>query len=80
VLTVRQQADLDQALRGTLVLPLSARRLSRLIEFLDATDSEGLYARLTPWCVATRGDYAGSLITSDDVVVPRLAANANRGL
>ena len=29
-LSVRQQADLDQALRGTLALELSARRLSRL--------------------------------------------------
>ena len=47
-LSVRQQADLDQALRGTLALELSARRLSRLIEFLDATDAEGLYARLAP--------------------------------
>jgi type IV secretion system protein VirB4 len=76
VLTVRQQADLDQALRGTLALALSARRLSRLIEFLDATDSEGLHARLTPWCAATRGDYAWVFDNEEDVVVPRLAAHA----
>jgi type IV secretion system protein VirB4 len=55
---VREQADLEQALRGTLALEASARRLSRLIEFLDPTDPEGLYARLAPWCLASRGDYA----------------------
>jgi len=54
----REQADLDQALRGTLALEVSARRLSRLIEFLDPTDPEGLHARLARWCEVSRGDYA----------------------
>jgi type IV secretion system protein VirB4 len=76
VLTVRQQADLDQALRGTLALELSARRLSRLIEFLDATDSEGLHARLSPWCEACSGDYAWVFDSNEDAVVPRLAGHA----
>jgi type IV secretion system protein VirB4 len=75
-LSVRQQADLDQALRGTLALDLPARRLSRLIVFLDATDAEGLYARLTPWCEATRGDYRWVFDNEEDVIVPRLASNA----
>ena len=75
-LSVRQQADLDQALRGTLSLELAARRLSRLAEFLDATDSEGLYARLRPWCAGTGGDYAWVFDNQDDGVVPRLAGNA----
>ena len=55
---MREQADLEQALRGTLALDVSARRLSRLIEFLDPTDPEGLYARLACWCEVRRGDYA----------------------
>ena len=46
----REQADLDQALRGTLALEPPARRLSRLIEFLDPTDPEGMHARLGKWC------------------------------
>ena len=75
-LSVRQQADLDQALRGTLALDLSARRLSRLVEFLDSTDSEGLYARLAPWCAGAGGDYAWVFDHEDDVVVPRLAGHA----
>ena len=80
VLTVRQQADLDQALRGTLALELKARRLSRLIEFLDATDPEGLYARLAPWCEARSGDYAWVFDNDEDVVVPRLSGHAIVGL
>jgi type IV secretion system protein VirB4 len=76
VLTVRQQADLDQALRGTLALELKARRLSRLIEFLDSTDAEGLYARLSPWCEAQAGDYAWVFDNDEDVVVPRLSGHA----
>ena len=78
-LSVRQQADLDQALRGTLALELSARRLSRLMEFLDATDSEGLYARLAPWCAAARGDYAWVFDNDEDAVVPRLSGHATVG-
>ena len=49
----REEADLDQALRGTLALDPPARRLSRLIEFLDPTDAEGIHARLR---ALVRGD------------------------
>jgi type IV secretion system protein VirB4 len=72
---VRQQADLDQALRGTLALEPAARRLSRLVEFLDPTDPEGLHARLAPWCAATRGDYAWVFDNEADTLVPRLAGS-----
>ena len=57
-LTVREEADLEQALAGTLALPLDSRRLSRLIEFLDSTDAEGLHARLARWCASEGGEYA----------------------
>ena len=57
-LTVREAADLEQALAGTLALPRASRRLSRLVEFLDATDAEGLHARLARWCAASDGEYA----------------------
>lgn len=56
--SVREENDLDLALRGTLKLPRDVRRLSRLIEFLDPTDAEGMYARLSKWCEKERGDYA----------------------
>ena len=73
---VREEADLDQALRGTLALEPQARRLSRLVEFLDPTDPEGLHARLARWCEACRGDYAWVFDNARDTVVPRLAGQS----
>jgi type IV secretion system protein VirB4 len=75
-LTAREAADLDQALRGTLALDLPARRLSRLVEFLDPTDPEGVHARLARWCESTQGDYAWVFDNAVDSVVPRLAGRA----
>lgn len=49
-LTVREAADLDTALAGTMGLAEGSRRLSRLVEFLDPTDAEGVGARLSRWC------------------------------
>jgi type IV secretion system protein VirB4 len=69
---VRESADLDQALRGTLALEPQARRLSRLVEFLDPTDPEGLHARLARWCEVCRGDYASVFDNGQDTVVSRL--------
>jgi len=72
-LNVREQRDLDQALRGVLSLAPDARRLSRLLEFLDATDPEGLHARLGRWCDAGEGAYAWAFDNAGDSVVGRLA-------
>jgi type IV secretion system protein VirB4 len=73
---VREQADLEQALRGTLALDVSARRLSRLVEFLDPTDPEGLYARLACWCESCRGDYAWAFDNPVDTLAGRLAGSS----
>ncbi len=70
--SVREQADLDQALRGTLALLPAARRLSRLVEFLDPTDPEGLHARLSRWCASRRGEYAWVFDNAGDSLIPRL--------
>jgi len=74
--SVREAADLDQALRGTLALEPAARRLSRLVEFLDPTDPEGLHARLARWCEACRGDYAWAFDCPRDTVVSRLTGRS----
>jgi type IV secretion system protein VirB4 len=74
--TAREQADLEQALRGTLALDVSARRLSRLVEFLDPTDPEGLYARLAPWCAGSRGDYAWVFDNEVDTLAGRMAGRS----
>jgi type IV secretion system protein VirB4 len=71
---VREQADLEQALRGTLALEIGARRLSRLIEFLDPTSEDGPYRRLKRWCRACSGDYAWAFDNPVDVVLPRMGA------
>jgi type IV secretion system protein VirB4 len=73
---VREAADLDQALRGTLALEPEARRLSRLVEFLDPTDPEGLHARLARWCESCRGDYAWVFDNACDTVVARLGGRS----
>ncbi len=74
--TVRETADLDQALRGTLALEPEARRLSRLVEFLDPTDPEGLHARLARWCESCRGEYAWVFDNARDTVVTRLGGRS----
>jgi type IV secretion system protein VirB4 len=75
-LTVREQADLDHALRGTLGLEPSQRRLSRLVEFLDPTDPEGVHARLACWCESLRGEYAWVFDNGSDSVIPRVSGPA----
>lgn len=71
-LTVREERDLEQALRGTLALSESDRRLSRLLEFLDPTDTEGLHARLASWCECAAGEYAWVFDNTRDVVADRI--------
>ena len=71
-LNVREQRDLDQALHGALSLEPEKRRLSRLTEFLDPTDPEGLHARLARWCEAAEGAYAWVFDNAGDSVIGRM--------
>lgn len=70
--SARERADLEQALSGVLALAPEARRLSRLLEFLDPTDPEGIHARLAPWCRDAGGEYAWVFDNPTDSVVRRL--------
>lgn len=79
LLSAREESDLEMALHGTLALDRSARRLSRLIEFLDPTTPEGVYARLSKWCELTGGDYAWAFDNPDDVIVPRFSGHSLLG-
>jgi type IV secretion system protein VirB4 len=74
--SVREEGDLDQALRGTLALDAPSRRLSRLVEFLDPTDPEGVYARLSRWCETSGGEYAWVFDNPTDSLVPRLSGRS----
>ena len=49
--------------KGTLALDPQARRLSRLMEFLDSTDPKGCIARLAPWCECVGATTRGSSTT-----------------
>ena len=75
-LPVREEADLELALRGTLALEPDARRLSRLIEFLDPTPPDGVHARLSRWCHQAGGEYGWAFDNPEDLIVPRLARNS----
>jgi len=79
-LSVREEADLDLALMGTLALESGARRLSRLIEFTDATRAEGIHARLARWCECTRGDYAWVFDNPSDSLAGQLAQSVLFGV
>ena len=74
-LSAREEADLDHALQGTLALEASERRLSRLIEFTDATRPEGVHARLARWCEDAGGDYAWVFDNGVDTLSVTLAGN-----
>ncbi len=71
-LTVREQADLEQGLLGTLALDRHERRLSRVVEHLDATDPEGVHSCLARWCEVTGGAYAWVFDNAEDTIAPRL--------
>lgn len=78
-LTVRESKDLEKSLQGTLALEQKYRRLSRLIEFLDKRDPEGLYARLSKWCADTGGEYAWVFDNERDSVIEIMGKNATIG-
>jgi len=69
---VREAVELEQAVHATLTLRRDARRLSRLIEFLDPTEPEGLHARLAPWCLCRQGDYAWVFDNGQDSILNSL--------
>jgi type IV secretion system protein VirB4 len=73
VLSVREEADLDHALRGTLALEPAARRLSRLIEFTDVTRGDGVHVRLSRWCASANGDYAWAFDNPSDTLSASIA-------
>jgi type IV secretion system protein VirB4 len=78
-LSTREEADLDHALHGTLALDAPDRRLSRLIEFTDATRPDGVHARLARWCHSLHGDYAWAFDNAQDSIVGRLGTHAVMG-
>ena len=75
-LSVRQEQDLDHALAGTLALSHTSRRLSRLVEFLDPTDPEGLHPRLSRWCTDAGGEDGWVFDQGEDRVASLLSEHS----
>jgi type IV secretion system protein VirB4 len=73
-LSAREEADLDQALKGTLALAAPVRCLSRLVEFLDSTEPDGIHARLARWARGTGGEFAWVFDNPEDRVAAELSA------
>jgi type IV secretion system protein VirB4 len=73
-LSASEESQLDQALDGVLLLERPLRRLSRILEFLDPTQPDGLHARLAPWCGAARGEHATVFDCASDHIVPLLGS------
>ncbi|MDR2031363.1 MAG: VirB4 family type IV secretion system protein [Azoarcus sp.] len=49
-ITPRQEREISDAIQGVMAASKSKRRLSSILEFLDPTDENGLYVRLSKWC------------------------------
>lgn len=79
-LSAREERDLEQALRGALALEPTERRLSRVLEHLDATDPDGLYPRLARWCAVAGGELAWVFDHEDDKIVPLLSSSSTIGV
>jgi type IV secretion system protein VirB4 len=78
-LTERELKNLTLALDGTLLLEHRYRRLSRLVEFLDVRDPEGLYARLSKWAESTGGEYAWVFDNETDSITSLMGQTATIG-
>ena len=49
-ITPRQEQEISAAIRGVMAAPKPKRRIGAVLEFLDPTDENGLYIRLSRWC------------------------------
>jgi type IV secretion system protein VirB4 len=75
-LTVVEREDVAAALAAVMEMPADMRRLSRVIEYLDATRAEGPHARLARWCEVAGGELAWVFDNPSDLIVPLLSKAA----
>ena len=54
-LSPKEERNISNAIRGVMRLSPELRRMSSCLQFLDPTDEDGVYSRLSKWC------YGGSL-------------------
>ncbi|CAA9891710.1 Type IV secretion system protein virB4 [Candidatus Methylobacter favarea] len=73
-LSVRETKQITETINGLLAPEIDRkyRCLSRFVEFLEkqgAAATEGLYARLSKWCVSTGGEYAWVFDNENDIAL-----------
>jgi type IV secretion system protein VirB4 len=83
-LTITQENELTEAIRSVLSFESADRRLGRVLDYLDSTESEGVYVRLKQWCHARRsgeqdGPYAWVFDNAQDSLIDSLGSALTTG-
>jgi type IV secretion system protein VirB4 len=83
-LNITQENELTEAIRSVLSFESADRRLGRVLDYLDSTESEGVYVRLKQWCHARRsgeqdGPYAWIFDNAQDSLIDSLGAALTTG-
>jgi type IV secretion system protein VirB4 len=83
-LTVTQENELAEAIRSVMSFERADRRLGRVLDYLDATEPEGIYVRLKQWCYARRSDeqdgpYAWIFDNTEDFLIGSLGESLTTG-
>jgi len=76
-LSVAEEAEITEAIDSVMSFDRAERRLSRILDYLDATAPEGIHARLKAWCHGTRpgeadGPNAWIFDNPDDTLIDSL--------
>ena len=83
-LTITQENELTEAIRSVLSFESADRRLGRVLDYLDSTESDGMYVRLKQWCHARRADeqdgpYAWIFDNREDSLIESLGSALTTG-
>ncbi len=83
-LTVAEEAEITEAIASVMSFDRAERRLSRVLDYLDATAAEGIHARLKAWCHGTRagepdGPYAWIFDNPEDSLIESLGSALTTG-
>ena len=83
-LTITQENELTEAIRSVMTFEPADRRLGRVLDYLDATEAEGVYVRLKQWCHARRNDeqngpYAWIFDNAQDSLIDSLGCALTTG-
>ncbi|MHB8474786.1 MAG: VirB4 family type IV secretion/conjugal transfer ATPase [Steroidobacteraceae bacterium] len=83
-LSITEENELTEAIRSVMSFEPADRRLGRVLDYLDSTDSDGVYVRLKQWCHARRADeqdgsYAWVFDNRQDLLIDSLGGALTTG-